>query len=80
VKWSRACLTSVQLSTYFFGNLRINDIRARAERQDGEDFDLRAFHDALLSFGTIDPGYIPVLMKLPDSVPGRPLAEGLSRR
>ena len=74
-KWRRACLTSVQLSTYFYGNLRIMDIRARAERQGGGEFDIRAFHDELLSFGTIDPGYIPVLMKLPGSVPGRPIAE-----
>ena len=79
-KWRRACLTSVQLSTYFFGNLRINDIRDRAERQGGNTFDLRAFHDELLSYGTIDPGYIPLLMKLPGSVPERVLAEASRAR
>lgn len=64
-KWRRACLTSAQLSTYFYGNMRINEIRRRAERRDGDDFYLREFHDELLSFGTISPKYLPMIMKLP---------------
>ncbi|MBR9977909.1 MAG: DUF885 domain-containing protein [Bacteroidetes bacterium] len=64
-KWRRACLTSAQLSTYFYGNMRINEIRRRAERRDDTEFSLRTFHDELLSFGTISPKYLPMIMKLP---------------
>jgi uncharacterized protein (DUF885 family) len=64
-KWRRACLTSVQLSSYYYGNRRINDIRTRYQQQAGAQFDLRTFHDTLLSFGTISPKYLPVLLKLP---------------
>jgi uncharacterized protein (DUF885 family) len=73
-KWRRACLTSVQLSTYFFGNLKIRDLRSRYEEREKQDFDLKTFHDELLSHGTISPKYHPMLMKLPprlvrDSIP-----------
>lgn len=73
-KWRRACLTSVQLSSYYYGNRRINDIRARYQQQAGEQFDLRAFHDTLLSFGTISPKYLPVLLKLPSDATAAPAA------
>jgi uncharacterized protein (DUF885 family) len=63
-KWRRACLTSAQLSTYYYGNIMINDIRARYEAQQAADFSLRSFHDTLLSYGTISPKYFPVLLRL----------------
>ncbi|MDT8324828.1 MAG: DUF885 domain-containing protein, partial [Bacteroidota bacterium] len=72
-KWRRACLTSVQLSSYFYGNIRMRELRQRAEAQAGKSFSLRAFHDRLLSFGTISPKYHPMLMKLP--APGPVVAE-----
>ncbi|MBN1449129.1 MAG: DUF885 domain-containing protein [Bacteroidetes bacterium] len=71
-KWRRACLTSAQLSSYFYGNRKIRELRARVERQKGDSFDLRTFHDQLLSYGTISPSYLPMLMKLP--IPETPLA------
>ncbi len=64
-KWRRACLTSTQLSTYFFGNIKINELRRRAEQKAGDVFSLKAFHDELLSYGTISPKYHPMIMKLP---------------
>ncbi|MBE0643232.1 MAG: DUF885 domain-containing protein [Bacteroidetes bacterium] len=64
-KWRRACLTSAQLSTYFYGNLKINELRRRAEKKAGSAFSLKAFHDELLSYGTISPKYHPMIMKLP---------------
>ncbi len=64
-KWRRACLTSVQLSTYLFGNLRMRALRERAEAEAGSSFSLRGFHDTVLSYGTISPKYHPMLMKLP---------------
>lgn len=68
-KYRRACMTSVQLSTYFYGNLRIRELRSRYEEKMGKDFDTKTFHDELLSYGTISPKYHPMLMKLPVHLP-----------
>ncbi len=51
-KWVRAQLTSAQLSTYFVGYQEHADMRAEAERRAGEHFDLKAYHDKVLSFGS----------------------------
>ena len=67
-KWRRACLTSAQLSTYYYGNLKINELRRRTELRDGAKFSLKAFHDELLSFGTISPKFHPMIMHLPSDV------------
>ncbi|MBR9974845.1 MAG: DUF885 domain-containing protein [Bacteroidetes bacterium] len=73
-KWRRACLTSAQLSTYYYGNIKVNELRRRAEKRDAEKFSLKAFHDELLSFGTIAPKFHPMIMKLPTD--GLPVAGG----
>jgi len=51
-KWVRAQLTSAQLSTYFVGYQEHSDMRAEAERRAGDRFDLKAYHDKVLSFGS----------------------------
>ncbi|NJD33199.1 MAG: DUF885 domain-containing protein [Gammaproteobacteria bacterium] len=51
-KWVRAQLTSAQLSTYFVGYQEHSDMRAEAERRLGDRFDLKAYHDKVLSFGS----------------------------
>jgi len=51
-KWVRAQLTSAQLSTYFVGYQEHADMRAEAERRAGPGFDLRQYHDTVLSFGS----------------------------
>jgi uncharacterized protein (DUF885 family) len=51
-KWVRAQLTSTQLSTYFVGYQEHVDMRAAIEAQDGAKFKLRAYHDAVLSYGS----------------------------
>jgi uncharacterized protein (DUF885 family) len=51
-KWVRAQLTATQLSTYFVGYQEHADMRAEAERRAGERFDLKAYHDSVLSFGS----------------------------
>jgi uncharacterized protein (DUF885 family) len=61
-KWVRAQLTSAQLSTYFVGYLEHADLRAEAEHRGGERFDLKAFHDQVLSFGSPPVRFVRALM------------------
>ncbi len=63
-KWRRACLSSTQLSTYYMGNIEINDIRKDYQAKAGDSFDMLAFHDKLLSFGTPAPKYIRQLLDI----------------
>jgi uncharacterized protein (DUF885 family) len=66
-KWRRACLSSTQLSTYFVGASEMDDIRAAAKAKAAKDrapFNLKAFHDRLLSFGSPAPKYARRLMGL----------------
>lgn len=51
-KWVRAQLTSTQLSTYFVGYQEHADLRAETETAWGDEFTLRKYHDAVLSFGS----------------------------
>jgi uncharacterized protein (DUF885 family) len=48
-KWTRARVTSGQLSTYFYGYREMRKLREAAERKPG--FSERAFHDKLLASG-----------------------------
>lgn len=63
-KWRRACLSSTQLSTYYMGNIEINDIRKDYQAKAGDSFDMQTFHDKLLSFGTPAPKYIRQLLDI----------------
>lgn len=63
-KWRRACLSSTQLSTYFVGNVGINEIRKAYESKNGSIQDLKVFHDKMLSFGSPAPKYVKQLMGL----------------
>lgn len=60
-KWKRARLTGAQLSTYFYGFVRMKALRESAEK--GGAFSERAFHDRLLSFGSPPPRHLPELMR-----------------
>lgn len=51
-KWTRARLTSAQLSTYFVGAAEHNDIRDAWAARRGEITDWRAYHDKVLSYGS----------------------------
>ncbi len=57
-KWRRACLSSTQLSTYYVGNIGINDLRTAYEKKFGPSTGLKTMHDALLSFGSPAPRYL----------------------
>jgi uncharacterized protein (DUF885 family) len=61
-KWVRAQLSSAQLSTYFVGYQEHSDMRAEAERRQGAKFDLKAYHDQALSFGSPPVRLVRALM------------------
>lgn len=42
-----------QATSYKIGMLKIQELRARAEEELGEDFDIRGFHDTVLGGGTV---------------------------
>ena len=61
-KYRRSLLTSVQLSTYFAGYLEVLDIRNEAEEAGGDSFELKRFHDDIMSFGSPPPAYARALL------------------
>ncbi|MFH1735127.1 MAG: DUF885 domain-containing protein [bacterium] len=61
-KWRRACLTTTQLSTYFVGNLEMNAIRNDYETKLGDGFNLKQFHDQVLSYGSPPLKYVREMM------------------
>ncbi len=50
-KWIRAQLTSAQLPTYFVGAQEHFDTRKAVEEKQGANFNLKAYHDQILSYG-----------------------------
>jgi uncharacterized protein (DUF885 family) len=50
-KWTRAQLEAVQLSTYFVGAEEWTALRRDAQQRDGAQFNLKRYHDAVLSYG-----------------------------
>jgi uncharacterized protein (DUF885 family) len=42
-----------QALSYKIGELKLRELRARAEKTLGKDFDLRAFHNEVLSHGAV---------------------------
>jgi len=51
-KWQRAQLSYTQLATYFVGAAEHDDMRAAAEKKYGAAFNLKAYHDLVLSVGS----------------------------
>lgn len=51
-KWRRAQLSVTQLSTYFVGFAEHLETRAAAQARDGAAFNLKRYHDGVLSFGS----------------------------
>ncbi|MET0893301.1 MAG: DUF885 domain-containing protein [Pseudoxanthomonas sp.] len=50
-KWTRVQLTSAQLPTYFVGVQEHYDTRKAMEAKLGDKFNLKAYHDQILSYG-----------------------------
>ncbi|WP_076536771.1 DUF885 domain-containing protein [Shewanella sp. UCD-KL21] len=61
-KWRRATLSQVQLTSYYSGYREIYDLREELKQTQGEDFDLKNFHEQFLSYGSAPVKYIKQLM------------------
>ncbi|MBS0260842.1 MAG: DUF885 domain-containing protein [Planctomycetes bacterium] len=69
LKWVRAQLTSTQLSTYFVGMQEHLDLRREAQAAWGKDFQLKKYHDQVVSFGSPPVQFVRALM-LDKPIPG----------
>ena len=61
-KWTRAQLTSAQLPTYFVGVQEHFDLRKAMEEKQGDAFNLKAYHDQVLSYGAPPVRFVRELM------------------
>ena len=61
-KWGRAQLTGAQLSTYFVGYLEHADLRQETELNWGDEFQLKAYHDRVLSHGSPPVKFVRALI------------------
>ncbi len=61
-KWKRVKLTQVQLDSYFTGFTEIYDLREEMKKLQGDKFNLKAFHEKFLSYGSAPVKYIRELM------------------
>ena len=61
-KWLRATLSQVQLSSYFTGYTEIYALREELKRKQGQQFDLKKFHEQFLSYGSAPVKYVRELM------------------
>ena len=61
-KWTRAQLTSAQLSTYFVGTQEHWDMRRQIEEEWGSAFSLKKYHDSILSFGSPPVQFVKALV------------------
>lgn len=61
-KWKRVSVTQVQLCSYFTGYSEIYDFREELKKQQGDKFNLKAFHEKFLSYGSAPVKYIKELM------------------
>jgi uncharacterized protein (DUF885 family) len=61
-KWTRVQLTSAQLPTYFVGVQEFLDLRAAVEKQLGSKFNLKAYHDRVLSYGAPPVRFVREMM------------------
>jgi len=62
-KWRRVQLTSVQLTSYFSGYAAIVDLRETLKRERADTFELKRFHEQLLSYGSAPVRVIRELMQ-----------------
>lgn len=63
LKIVRAKQSSVQLSTYFVGRMAHYRLRQEIQREQGDDFELGRFHEAVLDHGSIPVKFLPQLVR-----------------
>ena len=61
-KWKRVSVSQVQLASYFTGYTEIYDLREMLKTKLGASFNLKAFHEKFLSYGSAPVKYIKQLM------------------
>jgi uncharacterized protein (DUF885 family) len=61
-KWTRAQLTSAQLPVYFVGAREHMALRTEAEQRLGASFELKKYHDQVLSYGSPPVRFVRELM------------------
>ena len=61
-KWRRAQLSFGQLSTYFVGSELMLDLKRDIEQEKGSNFNLKEFHEELLSHGSVPIRHLRRLM------------------
>jgi len=62
-KITRVKQSSTQLSTYFVGRMAHYRLRQQIERELGEKFNLRDYHEAVISLGSVPVKYLPELVR-----------------
>ena len=61
-KWKRATLSQVQLCSYFTGYTEIYAFREELKKKEGDQFNLKKFHEKFLSYGSAPVKNIRALM------------------
>jgi len=61
-KWRRVNVTQVQLCSYFTGYTEIYELREELKKKMGDKFNLKAFHEKFLSYGSAPVKYIKEMM------------------
>ena len=61
-KWKRVTLSQVQLCSYYTGLNEIYELRELLKKKEGAKFNLKAFHEKFLSYGSAPVKYIKELM------------------
>ncbi len=61
-KWRRVNVTQVQLCSYFTGYTEIYELREELKKKMGNSFNLKAFHEKFLSYGSAPVKYIKEMM------------------
>ena len=62
LKWTRAQLGFTQLSTYLVGYLEHRDLRQEVEAAWGDSFNVKTYHDRLLSYGSPPVQFVRALL------------------
>jgi uncharacterized protein (DUF885 family) len=63
LKIIRAKQSSTQLSTYFVGRMGHYRLRQKIQREQGDDFSIGRYHEAVISCGSVPLKYLPELVK-----------------